>query len=409
MKIAVIGSGIAGLCAAHFLNNDHDVHVFEAESWIGGHTHTIDIENHAIDTGFIVFNDRTYPHFKKLMDTLGVKYRPTEMSFSVRNDEWKLEYNGNNLNTLFANRLNLFRPKFYRLIQDILRFNHQARLYKCDANMSLGDFLAENKFSEWFCNGYLFPMGSAIWSMGIKEMESFPLEFFVKFFSNHGLLDITNRPQWYTIEGGSRNYVPKLTNGFAHKIRLNTPVTGVRRLTNAVELTLFDNSKIEFDQLVFACHSDQALNLLLDPSKDELSILSAIKYSKNDVVVHTDSQLLPKRKLAYASWNYLITDNSSKLATLTYNMNILQGLLCDKIYCVTLNSRELIDPTKILAQYNYSHPVYSFEAVSAQQKWAEISGKKNTHYCGAYWGNGFHEDGVVSAINVCKSLGISCV
>jgi predicted NAD/FAD-binding protein len=405
MKIAIIGSGISGLSTAHLLYQHHDVTVFEADSRIGGHTNTIDVNGMAIDTGFIVFNDRTYPNFKALMDKLGVAYRPTEMSFAVRNDSWALEYNGNNLNTLFADRKNLLRPKFYSMILDILRFNKQLKSGNYNRELSLGAFLAENNFGEWFSNGYLLPMCSAIWSMGILETLDFPLEFFVKFFINHGLLDISNRPQWYTIEGGSRNYIAKLTAGFESKIKLNHGVKLVKRSVDGVELIFMDNSTAKFDQVVFACHSDQALEMLCDPTTSEKDILGMIKYSSNEVVVHTDISLLPKRKLAYASWNYLVSKNSFTQATLTYNMNILQGLISDKTYCVTLNSSELIDKSCILAEFNYTHPVYSKNALTAQARWKEISGVNNTHYCGAYWANGFHEDGVVSALKVCENLG----
>lgn len=406
MRIAIIGSGISGLSAGYLLHKEHNIEVFEAESWIGGHTHTIDINGLSIDTGFIVFNDRTYPNFQGLMDKLQISYRPTEMSFAVRNDNWDLEYNGNNFNTLFADRRNFLRLKFYSLIKDILRFNKMAKLGNYDSGISLGTFLKQNKFSLWFSEGYILPMGAAIWSMGIDEMLDFPLDFFVKFFSNHGLLDINNRPQWYTIEGSSRSYIPRLSAGFADKIRVNTPVKQVRRLDSEVELVFADNNCLKFDQVVFACHSDQALKLLDDPTDLEQQILGAIKYSSNNVVVHTDYNLLPKRKLAYASWNYLMTKNSSKQATLTYNMNILQGLETKQTYCISLNSKELIDSDKILAEFDYSHPVYSKEAVIAQAGWDKISGKNKTHFCGAYWANGFHEDGVVSALNVAHSLGI---
>ena len=405
MKIAIIGSGISGLSTAHFLYQRHDITIFEADSRIGGHTNTIDVDGIAIDTGFIVFNDRTYPNFKSLMDKLEVAYRPTEMSFAVRNDSCGLEYNGNNLNTLFADRKNLLRLKFYSMIWEILRFNKQVKSGNYNRDISLGVFLAENKFGEWFSNGYLLPMGSAIWSMGIVEMLDFPLEFFVKFFINHGLLDIVDRPQWYTIEGGSRNYIAKLTSGFEYKIKLNHGVKLVKRSVDGVELIFMDNSTAKFDQVVFACHSNQALEMLCEPTTAEREILGMVKYSNNDVVVHTDVSLLPKRKLAHASWNYLITENSFTNTTLTYNMNILQGLISDKTYCVTLNSRELIDKSCVLAELNYAHPVYSKNALIAQARWGEISGVNNTHYCGAYWANGFHEDGVVSALKVCQHLG----
>jgi predicted NAD/FAD-binding protein len=404
MKIAIIGSGISGLTAAYYLNAKHDIQIFEKEDYIGGHTHTVDVDDQAIDTGFIVFNDRTYPNFKGLMDTLGVSYRPTEMSFAVRNDKWNLEYNGNNLNTLFADRKNLFRPKFYALILDILKFNKLCKSGDYDKSLTLSQFLKAKKFSKWFCDGYILPMGSAIWSMGLDEMLDFPLEFFVKFFHNHGLLDINNRPQWYTISGGSRNYIPKLTASFKDSILLNTPVAKVKRIDRGIEIELHDGRIEFFDEVIFACHSDEALKLLSDPIDKEKEILGAIKYSKNEVVLHTDTSLLPKRPLAYASWNYLMTNSSQNMSTLTYDMNILQGLTCSKTYCVTLNSTDLINQDKILASFNYSHPVYSKESVIAQQRFSEISGVNKTHFCGAYWANGFHEDGVTSAIRVSNRI-----
>ena len=404
MKIAIIGSGISGLTAGYFLHQEHDIQIFEANNWIGGHTHTVDVDGLAIDTGFIVFNDRTYPHFKGLMDKLGVEYRKSEMSFSVRHDDWDLEYNGNNINSLFADRRNLIRPKFYSLIREILRFNKLAKNTPQD-EISLGKFLIEHKFNQWFIEGYILPMGSAIWSMGTTEMLDFPFKFFALFFKNHGLLDVQNRPQWFTISGGSRNYIPKLIAGFKDKIHLNTQIQKVLRQKNSVIIQFPDNSQQEFDQVIFACHSDQALQLLAEPSSSEQQILGAIKYSDNEVILHNDTNLLPKRKRAYASWNYLINPISKSQATVSYNMNILQGLHTKKTYCVTLNSGELIAPEFILAKFNYSHPVYSKPAIQAQARWQEISGQNNSHFCGAYWANGFHEDGVLSAIKVCQALG----
>lgn len=405
-KIAIIGSGISGLTCGYLLHKDFDIEIFEANNYIGGHTSTINVGELAIDTGFIVFNDRTYPNFQKILDTLGVKYRPTEMSFSVRNDQWGLEYNGNNLNSLFADRKNIFSPKFIKLIYDILKFNRLAKKTTSFQNETLKEFIAKNNFGKWFVEGYILPMGSAIWSMGIKEMLDFPFAFFARFFNNHGLLDVNNRPQWYTICGGSKNYIPKLTNGFSDKIHLNAEVKQIIRNENNVEIVFTDGTKKSFAEVICACHSNQALQILAAPTKEEVNILEAIKYSKNEVVLHTDESLLPKRKLAHASWNYLMTGQSDKQATLTYNMNILQGLRADKIYCVTLNSTEMIAKDKIIATFNYKHPIYTEEAVIAQKNWAKISGVDKIHYCGAYWVNGFHEDGVKSAIEVCKKLGV---
>lgn len=408
MKIAIIGSGISGLTAGYFLHKEHDIQIFEASDWIGGHTHTVKADDLEIDTGFIVFNDKTYPNFKGILDKLGVTYKPTTMSFSVRNDKYNLEYNGNNLNSLFSDRKNLFRPKFYMLLRDILRFNKLAKAYVSKSDMNLGEFLDLHKFGEWFRYGYILPMGSAIWSMGILSMLEFPVDFLIKFFANHGLLDIVNRPQWLVIEGGSDKYIPKLTSGFCDKIHCKTAVEKVCRKDKAVEIKLADGSFLSFDHVVFACHSDQALRLIDNPTLQEKSILGAIKYSDNDVILHKDTNLLPRHKLSHASWNYLIGENSNTESTVTYNMNILQGISSASTYCVTLNGRDLVRPESILAEFSYSHPVYSEEAVIAQKRWAEISGLNNTHYCGAYWANGFHEDGVVSAINVCNLLGVNC-
>ena len=408
MKIAIIGSGISGLVAGYHLNKQHDITIFEAESWIGGHTHTVKYDGLNIDTGFIVFNDRTYPNFLKMLDFLEVRYRPTEMSFSVRNDKWGLEYNGKNLNSLFSDRKNLCRPKFYRLILDILKFNKIVRQGNFSLEETLGSFIRRENFSDWFTHGYILPMGSAIWSMGIQEMLEFPLQFFAKFFINHGLLDMINRPQWFTIEGGSKQYIEPLTASYKDKIHLNSKVENVLRKDNQIMLSV-NGKQLIFDKVIFACHSDQALKLLATPSLDELAILSKIKYSPSEVVLHTDTSLLPRKKLAHASWNYLINNNSSKEATVTYNMNILQGLDTGKTYCVTLNSNDFIDPNKILAKFNYAHPVYSTEMIASQQQVSLISGKSNTHFCGAYWHNGFHEDGVVSALRVCRELGVEIV
>ena len=410
MKIAIIGAGISGLSCAYFINKDktHDITVFEAESWIGGHTHTVNCDEFNIDTGFIVFNDRTYPNFQSLMDKLGVRYSNTEMSFSVRNDEWNLEYNGNNLNTLFADRKNLFNPKFYKLLNDILYFNKKVKTGNYNQNQTLGDFIKNEKFSQWFLYGYLLPMGSAIWSIGLNEVLNFPLEFFAKFFINHGLLDIKNRPQWFKIDGGSFKYIDPLIKEFKDKINTNTKILKVARNNNKIQI-ITENSCAEFDKVVFACHSNQALKLIDIPTQLELDILGDIKYSNNQVVLHHDTSLLPKRKLAHASWNYLINKNSYNYATLTYNMNILQGLKAKKTYCITLNNTNYINPEKIIAHYNYEHPIYSQKAVIAQERFEEISGHNNTYFCGAYWRNGFHEDGVFSALRVCNQLGIKIV
>jgi predicted NAD/FAD-binding protein len=408
MRIAIIGSGISGLMTGFLLNQKYDIQIFEIDNRIGGHTNTYKYKQYNIDTGFIVFNNKTYPNFIKLMRQLNIDYQNTEMSFSVRNDNWGLEYNGNSLNSLFADRKNLLRPKFYQLILEILRFNKIAKTYKADNNVPLKDFLQQYKFNQWFINGYLLPMASAIWSMGIDDVLEFPVAFLTKFFDNHGLLNVLDRPQWYTIKGGSNNYIPKLTASFSNKIHTNYHIEAIWRENNSIKIKANGNIS-EFDQIVFTCHTDTILELFKTPNKDESDILQQFKFSNNQVVLHTDISLLPKRKLAYASWNYLINKNSTNMATLSYNMNILQNINSDDTFCVTLNSSGLINQDKIIAKFNYSHPIYTKDSINSQMRWNSISGLNNVHYAGAYWANGFHEDGVSSAIRVAQMLGVDYV
>lgn len=414
MKIAIIGSGIAGLTSAYLLNRRHDITVFEASDWIGGHTHTVDVEvngqRYAVDTGFIVFNNWTYPNFIRLLSQLGVGFKDTEMSFSVSDPLTGVEYNGHSLNTLFAQRRNLFSPKFIGMVRDILRFNREALLdlnnQRIAADMTLGDYLKANAYSERFIQHYIVPMGAAIWSMSLADMLGFPLQFFVRFFKNHGLLSVSDRPQWCVIEGGSSSYIAPLTESFREKIRLNCPVTRVERDADGV--IVHSNAGIErFDKVVFACHSDQALGLLAQPSETEQSILGALPYADNDVVLHTDTPLLPKRPMAWASWNYRLGGPVDQPAAVTYDMNILQGIQSDSTFCVSLNQTAAIDPSKILARFTYAHPQYSLDGMAAQARWQELLGANHSYFCGAYWANGFHEDGVVSALRVAREFGES--
>lgn len=412
MKIAVIGSGIAGLTSAWLLNRKHEITVFESSDWIGGHTHTVDVQvegrAYAIDTGFIVFNDWTYPNFIRLLGQLGVGFKPAEMSFSVYLPRSGFEYNGNNLNSLFAQRSNLLSPKFWGMLRDILRFNRQSvedlENQRIAADTTLGEYLKQGAYGQRFIDHYIVPMGAAIWSMSLAEMLGFPLQFFVRFFKNHGLLSVTNRPQWCVIEGGSRSYIEPLTASFRERIRLSCPVTRVERDSEGVTVQSAEGSE-RFDKVVFACHSDQALALLAEPSSAEQSILGALRYAENDVVLHTDTRLLPDRRLAWASWNYRLGGDAGQLAAVTYDMNILQGIDSDTTFCVSLNQTAAIDPAKILGRYRYSHPQYSLDAIAAQARWQEINGVDNTWYCGAYWANGFHEDGVVSGLRVAQAFG----
>ncbi|CAH0231071.1 FAD-dependent oxidoreductase [Pseudomonas mediterranea] len=412
MRIAIIGSGIAGLTCAYLLSRKHEVTVFEADEWIGGHTHTVDVdwrgEQHAIDTGFIVFNDWTYPNFIRLLDQLKVASRPTEMSFSVHDPQTGLEYNGHDLNTLFAQRRNLVSPGFWGMLRDILRFNRQALAdlddRRIDASTTLGSYLRAQGYGHRFIEHYIVPMGSAIWSMSPADMLDFPLQFFVRFCRNHGLLSVNRRPQWRVIEGGSRSYVAPLCKPFAERIRLNCKVRRVSRDEGGVTLVSAAGPE-RFDTVVFACHSNQALALLEAPSPQERAVLGAIRYADNDVVLHTDSRLLPRCRRAWASWNYRLGGSRKAPAAVTYNMNILQGIQAAETFCVSLNQTALVDPTKIIARFQYAHPQYSLAASTAQADQAQLQGQQLSYYCGAYWGNGFHEDGVVSALKVAEHFG----
>ena len=415
MKIAIIGSGISGLACAHYLHKQHEVHVFEASPRIGGHTATVDVamggRRFAVDTGFIVYNDWTYPNFIGLLDELGVSSKPTEMSFSLSDRDSGLEYAGSNLDTLFAQRRNLVSPRFLSMLKDIVRFNRQSVQHvdsgESAADMTLGEYLERYRYGTSFRDYYLLPMGSAIWSADMADMMAFPLHFFVRFFRNHGLLNIVDRPQWRVIEGGSREYLKPLCAGFARNIRVNSPVLGVRRMENGIELSLPGDAAERFDHVVFACHSDQALAMLRDPTVDESAILSALPYRSNDVVLHTDTRLLPRNRRAWSSWNYLRRDPGQR-AVLTYNMNILQGLSAPETFCVTLNDTAAINPHRILGRFSYDHPVFTLAGMRAQERWQEINNQR-TWYCGAYWRNGFHEDGVYSALRVASALGAGAV
>jgi predicted NAD/FAD-binding protein len=415
MKIAVIGSGISGLTCSYLLSKKHEVHVFEAEERIGGHTHTVDIQvpsgRYAVDTGFIVFNDWTYPNFIRLLKQIGVEFKPTTMSFSVKVEKSGLEYNGTDLNRLFAQRLNLLNPSFLRMIQDILRFNKEspAILEKDNPRQTLGEYLKENHYSQQFCAHYIVPMGAAIWSASTAQMQEFPVEYFVRFFKNHGMLSVNERPEWQVIKGGSRSYIPSLTRSFAKNIHLNSPVLTVIRTENGVRLSVGategGTTVADFDQVVFASHSDQTLKLLGDASDAERQVLSAFSYQANQTVLHTDSSVLPRKKLAWAAWNYFVPEKARSSVAVNYDMNILQGIEAPETFCVSLNLQDKIDPAKVLRTFEYHHPVYTVEAVQAQQEWAKISGMNRAHFCGAYWGFGFHEDGVKSGLRVAKSLG----
>ena len=412
MKIAIIGSGISGLTSAYLLNRNHDITVFEANDYIGGHTHTHNIKikgkEYAVDTGFIVYNERTYPNFIKLLDTLGVERQLSTMGFSVKSASEDYEYAGESLNSLFAKRSNIFRLGFLRMLYEMYRFGKKSDStgLGLDVSITLGTYLRSENYSNEFINYFIIPMGAAIWSTPANKVLDMPAYFFIKFFYNHGMLEIINRPKWWVIKDGSSAYIKKIIKGFESKINLSSPIRTVSRLDNGIEIETANSKKpLMFDAVVFATHSDQALGMLKDPTEKEKDILSSIPYQKNEVLLHTDSSVLPKRKLAWASWNYQLDSNPESPVVLTYNMNILQSLDCDETFCVTLNDHQSVDKSKVLKKITYHHPLFTVKGIEAQKRKLEISGVNNTYYCGAYWHNGFHEDGVASAIEVCKHFG----
>ena len=403
MKIAIIGSGIAGNVAAFRLHRDHEITVYEANSHVGGHTHTHTISQMGrsfdVDTGFIVYNEWTYPQFTALLAELGVLSQPTTMSFSVRNDVKGLEYNGTTINTLFAQRRNLVRPSFLAMVRDILRFNREApgMLGTGIGEQPLGELLRAGRYSRPFVDDYIIPMGAAIWSTSPRSMLSFPARFFVRFLMNHGMLSISDRPQWRTVAGGSARYVERLAASFRDRIHLRTPVEYIRRQPGSVFVKARGQELQRYDAVFMACHSDQALQLLAEPTMAEREVLGAIPYQRNEAVLHTDIRLMPRRRLAWACWNYhSLPDNAGPLA-LTYNMNMLQNLDAPQALLVTLNRSDVIDPASVILRATYDHPVFTPASVAAQSRHRELNGVQGTYFCGAWWGHGFHEDGVASA------------
>jgi len=404
MRIAIVGTGIAGNVAAYKLREKHDITVFEAAHYVGGHTNTIDVDDDgrtlAVDTGFIVFNDRTYPNFIRILDELGQASQPSVMSFSVRSEAGNLEYNGASLNTLFAQRRNLLRPSFLRMIRDILRFNREAVLDEpaLSDDYTLGAYLDDKRYGREFYEQYLIPMAAAIWSAEPVAVRDMPMRFLIRFFDNHGLVQLKDRPQWRVIKGGSRSYVEKLVEGHRDRIRLSTPVKSIRRLNPGVEVTTEQHGTETFDAVFLACHSDQALKLLADSTAPEQEVLGTFQYQGNEAVLHTDASVMPRRRRAWAAWNYHLPRDKQDRVAVTYNMNILQSLSSERQYCVTLNNDAGIDPAKILRRVAYEHPVFSRDTLKAQARQSELN-NESTYFCGAYWRNGFHEDGVVSALS----------
>ncbi|MBM4362021.1 MAG: FAD-dependent oxidoreductase [Deltaproteobacteria bacterium] len=408
MKIAVVGTGIAGNVVAHLLAGGHELTVYEQDDRVGGHTNTVRVDApdgpHAVDTGFIVFNEERYPNFVRLLRRLQVPSQPSSMSFSVHSEVDGLEYSNR---SLFAQRRNALRPRFLRMIADIVRFNASARQLLLDADDSvlLGPFLRENHYSEAFVEHFLYPMGAAIWSADPLHMREFPARFFAQFFTNHRFLDVFGQPEWRVVRGGSHRYVEKLTANFRDRIRLSSPVVRIRRAADHVVVTSQGGGDERFDEVVVAAHGNQALALLADPTPQEREILGSFRFQENLAVLHTDTRLLPRRRRAWACWNACVPRNPTGRVALTYDMNLLQGLKSREEYLVTLNREADIDPAKVLRTIRYHHPVFSRAAVAAQRRHAEISGQNRTHFCGAYWGFGFHEDGVNSGLAVARRFG----
>lgn len=411
MRIAVIGSGIAGLGCAWLMSRNHDVVLFECDSRLGGHTHTHEIERfgerYRIDTGFIVHNRTHYPLLGRLFDELGVATQPTCMSFSVRDDRIGLEYNARNLNTLFCQRRNLVSPRFWNMVRDIARFYREAPalLLSPDDGPSLGDYLEHNRYSDLFIEDHLLPMASALWSSPHTQARAFPAKYLVAFMANHQMLQLSGRSSWRVVSGGSDRYVQAMSARWRVQVRLACAVRSVRRTATSV-LVGTAHGEDAFDQVVLACHSDQALALLADASDAEHAVLGAIDYQNNDVVLHTDARLLPRRKNAWAAWNAHVAGDRSAACSVSYCMNVLQSIQSPEPFVVSLNRGDAIDPQRVIARMSYQHPVYSHATIAAQQQRDRINGQNRTWYCGAYWGFGFHEDGLRSGVEVANALGV---
>ncbi len=413
-RIAVIGSGISGLSAAYYLSRRHEVHVFERDNRLGGHTHTVLAESASgpvpVDTGFIVHNDRTYPNFCRLMAELGVETQPSDMSFAVTEPGGAFEYSSRGLSGFFAQKSNWFSVQHYTLLREILRFNREAPKILNDPEaeeMTLGEFLEAGGYSPVFVDRYLIPMAGAVWSMAPEVMPMFPARTLVRFMQNHGMLGINTHPRWKVIRGGSHSYIAPLTARFRNRITAEASIASIERSDLGVTLQFRDRPALQFDEVVFACHGDQILPLLAQPTDTERNVLSGFTTSRNETCLHTDSALLPRRAAARASWNYLLGDRGK--VTVTYHMNRLQSLRTAEDFCVTLNANTAVDPGRVLRKMVYEHPLFTKAAIRAQDRWPEISGKNHTHYCGAYWFYGFHEDGVRSGMRVAEALGVSCV
>ena len=428
MRVAIVGSGISGLAVAHTLSGMADVTLFESANYFGGHTHTVDItlptasgrRTHGVDTGFLVLNERTYPNLLALLAQLDVEVVPSDMSFSVQvpgagmGHLRALEWSGTSLNSVFAQRRNLLNGRFWRMLADLVRFNRAAtRLAKgldhpgqeAALMQPLGEFLAEQRFSAEFRDWYFLPMLGCIWSCPTDQMLQFPVATMVRFCHNHGLIQVTNRPQWFTVKGGARRYVEKIVSAMPDA-RLNTPVQCIQREGDGVRVVTANRAE-RFDKVVLACHSDQALALLANPSDDERSVLGAIRYQPNRAVLHTDTSVLPDNELAWAAWNYERAESVSREQSqvcLHYLINKLQPIPFQQPVVVSLNPLREISPEHVLGSYDYAHPVFDLPAIRAQRRVPQLQGRQHTYFCGAWTGYGFHEDGLKSGLQVGREL-----
>jgi uncharacterized protein len=409
MRIAIIGGGVSGLVAAHLLSRRHEVTLFEAAAYLGGHTNTVPVSlggaEYAIDTGFVVFNHRTYPRFTRLLDRLGVESQATSMSFSVSCERAGVEYNGTSINGLFAQRRNLLRPSFHRMVRDILRFNRRGPEESARMNgASVGEFLDAHDYGDAFARHYFVPMGASIWSCPPRAFLAFPVRFVMEFMANHGLLQVQGRPVWRVVTGGSARYVEALVRASTIDVRLGTPVLDVRRSGQGIAITT-RTARTAFDEAVLACHSDQALSIVGDTDASERDLLRAFPYQENEAVLHTDARALPATRRAWAAWNYRVPATEQAAVSVTYNMNILQRLRAPKPLCVSLNPNGGIDPRSVIARFSYHHPVFTEARDAAHARHGEVIRRRGLSYCGAYWGYGFHEDGINSALAVARAYG----
>jgi len=417
MRVAVVGSGVSGLVAAWLLSREHEVVLYESEDRLGGHAHTNEVDFGdgpiAVDTGFIVFNHRTYPLFRRVLQELGVPEKLSDMSFSAAIPARGVEYNGTSLNTLFAQRRNLFRPSFWRMVRGILRFYKEARelLEPGAAEVALGEYLERNRYAREFVDDHLVPMAAAVWSTDRERMMEFPARFLVRFFDHHGFMEVDNRPAWYTVDGGSRKYVAAIGRQLGNAVRLSDPVASITRLPSpdggdrSVRVLSAKGDEL-FDQVVLATHSDTALRLIEEPTQLEREVLGALPYQPNVAQLHSDTAVMPKKRNAWASWNYHVGADPKAPPTITYWMNLLQGIESPEPLFVTLNRQDEIDPAKVHGQWNYDHPLFTAQTVAAQARRPEIQGADRIWYAGAYWGYGFHEDGARSGVEVARALGV---